>query len=61
MYGASTCQLIGGRRLHETVLEELLAVLAPASLAATVQALADARARHRQNLAVFERAAERAR
>src|SRR6516225_2583727 len=61
MYGASTCQLIGGRRLHETVLDELLAVLAPASLAATVQALADARARHRQNLAVFERAAERAR
>jgi DNA invertase Pin-like site-specific DNA recombinase len=61
MYGASTCQLIGGRRLHETVLDELLAVLAPASLAATVQALADAQARHRQNLAVFERAAERAR
>jgi DNA invertase Pin-like site-specific DNA recombinase len=61
MYGASTCQLIGGRRLHETVLDELLAVLAPASLAATARALADARARHRQNLAVFERAAERAR
>jgi len=61
MYGASTCQLTGGRRLHETVLDELLALLAPPSLAATVQALADARARHRQNLAVFERAAERAR
>jgi DNA invertase Pin-like site-specific DNA recombinase len=61
MYGARTCQLIGGRRLHETVLDELLAVLAPASLAATAQALADAQARHRQNLAVFERAAERAR
>jgi DNA invertase Pin-like site-specific DNA recombinase len=61
MYGAATCQRIGGRRLHETVLDELLAVLAPASLAATVQALADAQARHRQNLAVFERAAERAR
>jgi DNA invertase Pin-like site-specific DNA recombinase len=61
MYGATTCQWIGGRRLHETVLDELLAVLAPASLAATVQALADAQAQHRQNLAVFERAAERAR
>ncbi|MGH3177219.1 MAG: hypothetical protein ACRDPF_25525, partial [Streptosporangiaceae bacterium] len=61
MYGARTCQRIGGRRLHETVLDELLAVLAPASLAATVQALADAQARHRQNLAIFERAAERAR
>ena len=43
------------------MLDELLAVLAPASLAATVQALADAQAQHRQNLAVFERAAERAR
>ena len=61
MYGATTCQWIGGRRLHETVLDELLAVLAPASLAATVQALADAQAQHCQNLAVFERAAERAR
>jgi hypothetical protein len=61
MYGATTCQRIGGRRLHETVLDELLAVLAPASLAATVQALAGAQAQHRQNLAVFERAAERAR
>jgi DNA invertase Pin-like site-specific DNA recombinase len=61
MYGARSCQWIGGRRLHETVLDELMAVLAPASLAATVQALADAQAQHRQNLAVFERAAERAR
>ena len=61
MYGAATCQRIGGRRLHETVLDELLAALAPASLAATVQALADTEAQFRQNLAVFERAAERAR
>ena len=61
MYGASTCQRIGGRRLHETVLEELLAALAPASLAATVQAMADTETQYRQNLAVFERALERAR
>jgi DNA invertase Pin-like site-specific DNA recombinase len=61
MYGARSCQRIGGRRLHDTVLDELLAVLAPASLAATVQALTDAQAQHRQNLAVFERAAEHAR
>jgi predicted DNA-binding transcriptional regulator AlpA len=61
MYGARSCQRIGGRRLHETVLDELLAALAPACLAATVQAMADAQAQHRQNLAVFERAAERAR
>jgi DNA invertase Pin-like site-specific DNA recombinase len=61
MYGASTCQRIGGRKLHETVLAELLAALAPASLAATVQAMTDTEAQFRQNLAVFERALERAR
>lgn len=60
MYGARSCQLIGGRRLHETVLDELLAALAPACLAAAAQAMAAAQAQHRQNLAVFERAAERA-
>jgi Recombinase zinc beta ribbon domain/Recombinase len=61
MYGARSCQRIGGRRLHETVLEELLAALAPACLAATVQAMADTEAQFRQNLAVFERALEHAR
>ena len=61
MYGAATCQRVGGRRLHETVLAELLAALAPACLAATVQAMADTEAQFRQNLAVFERALERAR
>src|SRR5437588_299365 len=61
MYGARTCQRIGGRRLHETVLAELLAALAPACLAATVQAMSDTEAQFRQNLAVFERALERAR
>src|SRR6266571_2806959 len=61
MYGATTCQRIGGRRLHETVLAELLAALAPACLAATVQAMSDTETQFRQNLAVFERALERAR
>ena len=61
MYGAATCQRVGGRRLHETVLAELLAALAPACLAATIQAMTDTEARFRQNLAVFERALERAR
>ncbi|MGH3283840.1 MAG: recombinase zinc beta ribbon domain-containing protein, partial [Streptosporangiaceae bacterium] len=61
MYGAPTCQRIGGRRLHETILDELLAALAPACLAATIQAMTDTEAQFRQNLAVFERAAERAR
>jgi len=61
MYGARSCQWIGGRRLHETVLEELLAALAPAALAATIQAMSDTEAQFRQNLAVFERAAEHAR
>src|ERR1017187_5723965 len=61
MYGAATCQRVGGRRLHETVLAELLAALAPACLAATIQAMSDTEAQFRQNLAVFERALERAR
>jgi len=61
MYGATTCQRVGGRRLHETVLAELLAALAPACLAATIQAMSDTEAQFRQNLAVFERALERAR
>ena len=61
MYGARTCQRVGGRRLHEAVLAELLAALTPACLAATVQAMTDTQAQFRQNLAVFERALERAR
>jgi DNA invertase Pin-like site-specific DNA recombinase len=61
MYGAKTCQRIAGRRLEEPVLQALFAALAPAALAATIQALKDSDARHRQDLAVFERAAERAR
>ena len=61
MYGARTCQRVGGRRLHEAVLAELLAALAPASLAATVQAMSDTEAQFRQNLVVFERALEQAR
>jgi DNA invertase Pin-like site-specific DNA recombinase len=61
MYGAATCQRIGGRRLHETVLDELLAALAPATLAATIQAMTGTEAQFRQDLAVFERALERAR
>ena len=61
MYGAKTCQQVAGRRLEEPVLRAVFAALAPAALAATVQALKDSEARHRQDLAVFERAAERAR
>jgi DNA invertase Pin-like site-specific DNA recombinase len=61
MYGAKTCQQVAGRRLEEPVLQAVFAALEPAALAATVQALRDAQARHRQHLAVFERAAERAR
>jgi DNA invertase Pin-like site-specific DNA recombinase len=61
MYGAKTCQQIAGRRLEEPVLQAVFAALAPAALGATVQALKDSEARHRQDLAVFERAVERAR
>lgn len=59
--GEHVCQSIGGVRLENTVLEQLFAVLAPAALSATVQALAEADDHHRRNLAVFELAVERAR
>jgi predicted DNA-binding transcriptional regulator AlpA len=59
--GEHVCQSIGGIRLENTILEQLFAVLAPAALSATVQALAEADAHHRRNLAVFELAVERAR
>lgn len=48
-------QSIGGRRLEKAVLDELLAVLEPASLEATAKALAEADAHHRQRLALFPR------
>ena len=51
----------GRRRAAAAVLAELLAALAPACLAATIQAMSDTEAQFRQNLAVFERALERAR
>jgi predicted DNA-binding transcriptional regulator AlpA len=61
-YGADRiCQSIGGRRVENLVLEQLFQVLEPASLAATAKAMTDAEASCRQNLAVFETAAERAR
>lgn len=55
------CCSIGGGRLEKTILAELFTVLEPASLQATAKALAEAEDRHRQNLAAFELAAERAR
>jgi len=61
MYGAKTCQRVAGRRLEEAVLGALFAALAPAALQATIRALEDSEARYRQDLAVFERALERAR
>jgi excisionase family DNA binding protein len=59
--GERVCQSIGGVRLENTVLDELFAVLAPAALTATAQALAEADTHHQRNLAVFELAVERAR
>jgi DNA invertase Pin-like site-specific DNA recombinase len=59
--GERVCQSIGGSRLENTILAELFAVLQPAALAATAQALAEADEHHRRHLAVFELAAERAR
>ncbi|MGH9092408.1 MAG: recombinase family protein [Acidimicrobiales bacterium] len=62
LYGGDhVCQSLGGKKLEGRVLDELFCVLEPASLAATVKALAEAEANHRQRLAVFELGVERAR
>ena len=54
------CQAVGGRQIQQAVAGEVLAVLEPAALAATAQALADAAAAREQRLRAFELAAERA-
>jgi DNA invertase Pin-like site-specific DNA recombinase/predicted DNA-binding transcriptional regulator AlpA len=62
LYGTGPgCQSIGGGRLEKTVLAQLFAILEPASLEATAKALAEADTHHRQRLAAFELAVERAR
>ena len=61
LYGTPPCQSVGGVYLHRAVLEQLFQVLQPASLEATARAMADAGQRHRQQLAAFEAALERAR
>ena len=62
LYGGERgCQSVGGRRLENRVLDEVFAVLEPASLAATAKALAEADANHRRHVAAFELAVERAR
>lgn len=62
LYGTGPgCQSIGGGRLEKTVLEQVFAILEPASLQATAKALLEADEHHRQRLAAFELAAERAR
>jgi DNA invertase Pin-like site-specific DNA recombinase/predicted DNA-binding transcriptional regulator AlpA len=59
--GEHVCQSIGGVRLENRIRDELFAVLAPAALTATAQALAQADANYRRELAVFELTVERAR
>jgi hypothetical protein len=59
--GEKTCQSIGGRRLEEHVLDEVFAVLQPAALAATGQALTDAERAHAATLHAFELSVERTR
>lgn len=61
LYGRRSCQSLGGRRLEQRVCDELFAVLAPAALAATAKALAEAEAHHAARLKAFELAVERAR
>ena len=56
-----SCQSIGGHRLEQLVLREVFAVLEPAALAATAQALAEAETHHKTRLAAFELTVERAR
>jgi DNA invertase Pin-like site-specific DNA recombinase/predicted DNA-binding transcriptional regulator AlpA len=61
LYGTPPCQSIGGIYLHRAVLGQLFQVLEPASLEATARAMADAGQRHRDQVAAFELALERAR
>jgi len=61
LYGTPPCQSIGGVHLHRAVMEQLFEVLQPASLEATAHAMADAEQRHRDQVAAFETALERAR
>ncbi len=61
LYGTPPCQSTGGIHLHRAVLEQLFQVLQPASLEATARAMASAEQRHRQQVAAFEAALERAR
>jgi DNA invertase Pin-like site-specific DNA recombinase len=59
--GEKGCQSLGGRRLENRILEEMFAVLEPAALTATAQALADAERSHTATLRAFELSVERAR
>ena len=62
LYGTErSCQSLGGKKLERRILDEVFSVLEPAGLAATARALATADDEHRQRLAVFELAVERAR
>jgi len=62
LYGGETgCQSLGGRRLETRILQEVFAVLQPAALTATAQALADAERAHAATLRAFELTVERAR
>ena len=61
LYGTPPCQSTGGVHLHKAVLGQLFQVLQPASLEATAHAMADAEQRHREQVAAFETALERAR
>lgn len=62
IYGtARTCQSIGGRHIDATVVNEVFALLEPASVAATAAALSEAEAHHHGRLRAFELAVERAR
>jgi DNA invertase Pin-like site-specific DNA recombinase len=62
LYGsARSCQSVGGRHIDATVVNEVFALLEPASVAATTAALSQAEGHHQRRLRAFELGVERAR
>lgn len=62
LYGTrANCQSVGGRHIDAAVVNEVFALLGPASMAATAAALSEAEAHHQQRLRAFELGVERAR
>lgn len=62
LYGSTQkCQSIGGHKLDAVVVDEVFALLEPASIAATAAALSEAESHHARRMRAFELNVERAR